>query len=101
MRKQDAGASSDFRIFETDEFQKKIRLLASIDSQFIQRKLLDYVYPQLRKDPVFGLNIKKLKGYVPETWRYRIGRFRIFYLIDSTEKIVSILSVDHRRDAYK
>jgi len=101
MRKQDAGASPEFRIVETDECQKKIGLLASVDAQFIQRKLLDYVYLQLRKVPVFGLNIKKLKGYVPETCRYQIGRFRIFYLIDSTEKIVSILSVDHRRDPYK
>jgi len=32
---------------------------------------------------------------------YRIGRFRVFYSIDQTEQIVSILSVDNRRDAYK
>ncbi len=101
MRKQGADASPDFRMFETDEFQKRLEQLAVLDSRFIQRKLIEYVYPQLRKDPFFGLNIKKLKGYNPETWRYRIGRFRIFYLIDQTEKIVSILSLDNRRDAYK
>ena len=101
MRKQGAGASSDFRIFETDEFLKRLGQLTLIDSRFIQRKRVEYVYPQLRKDPFFGLNVKKLKGYTPETWRYRIGRFRVFYMIDQTEKIVSILSVDNRRDAYK
>lgn len=101
MRKQGADASPDFRIFETDEFQKRLGQLTLIDSRFLQRKLIEYVYPQLRKDPFFGLNVKKLKGYNPETWRYRIGRFRVFYLIDPTEQIVSILSVDNRRDAYK
>ena len=101
MRKQGADASPDFRIFETDEFQKRLGQLPLIDSRFIQRKLIEYMYPQLRKAPFFGLNIKKLKGYNPETWRYRIGRFRVFYLIDPTEQIVSILSVDNRRDAYK
>lgn len=101
MRKPGADASPDFRIFETDEFQKRLEQLLLIDSRFIQRKLIEYVYPQLRKDPFFGLNVKKLKGYTPETWRYRIGRFRIFYMIDQTERIVSILSVDNRRDAYK
>ena len=101
MRKQGADASPDFKIFETDEFQKRLGQLTLIDSRFLQRKLIEYVYPQLRKDPFFGLNVKKLKGYNPETWRYRIGRFRVFYLIDPTEQIVSILSVDNRRDAYK
>jgi len=101
MRKQGADASPDFRIFETDEFQKRLGQLTLIDSRFIQRKLIEHMYPQLRKAPFFGLNIKKLKGYNPETWRYRIGRFRVFYLIDQAEKIVSILSVDNRRDAYK
>ena len=101
MRKQGADTSSEFRIFETDEFQNKLEQLPLTESRFIQRKLIEYVYPQLRKDPFFGLNIKKLKGYHPETWRYRIGRFRVFFIIDQAERIVSILSVDNRRDAYK
>lgn len=100
MRKQGAGASSDFRIFETDEFLKRLKQLTLTDARFIQRKLVEYVYPQLRKDPFFGRNVKKLKGYNPETWRDRIGRFRVFYSIDQTEQIVSTLSVDNRRDAY-
>jgi mRNA interferase RelE/StbE len=101
MRKPGADASPDFRIFETDEFQKRLGQLTLTDSRFVQRKLIEYVYPQLRKDPFFGLNVKKLKGYNPETWRYRIGRFRIFYIIDQADQIVSILSIDNRRDAYK
>ena len=101
MRKQDADASSEFRIFETEEFQKKLRQLPLTESRFLQRKLAEYVYPQLRKDPFFGLNIKKLKGFKPETWRYRIGHFRIFFIVDQADRIVSLLSADNRRDAYR
>ena len=100
MQKLGTDDSSEFRIFETDEFQRKLKQLLLNDSRFIQRKLMEYAYPQLRKDPIFCLHVKKLKGYSPETWRYRIGKFRVFYCVDQTERIVSILSVDDRRDAY-
>ena len=101
MPRQAADASSDFRIFETEEFAKKLKKLPVRTSGFIRQKLCDYVYPQLRADPFFGHNIKKLKGYEPATWRYRIGKFRVFFVVDHTERIVSMLSVDDRRDAYK
>lgn len=101
MPKQGAGASSELRIFETEEFQKKLAKLPARESHFVQRKLADYVYPQLRVDPFLGPNIKKLRGYRPDTWRYRIGKFRLFYLVDQKERIVFMLSVDDRRDAYK
>ncbi len=95
------AGSSRFRILETDEFQKRLRRLPAEDGSFLKRKLDSYVYPILREEPFFGPNIGKLKGYVPETWRYRIGRFRVFYRVDEEEGIVSILSVELRRDAYR
>jgi mRNA interferase RelE/StbE len=70
-------------------------------TRFVETKLKEYVYPQLRKDPFLGPNIKKLKGYDPATWRYRIGKFRVFFMVDQTERIVFMLSVDDRRDAYR
>ena len=101
MPKQGAGASSEFRIFETEELQKKLGNLPARESRFVQRKLVEYVYPHLRVDPFLGPNIKKLGGYRPVTWRYRIGRFRLFFLVDPEERVVFMLSVDNRRDAYK
>jgi mRNA interferase RelE/StbE len=90
----------EYRIFETEEFLKKLKKLQVRDSRLIRRKLDENIYPQLRQEPFFGPNIKKLRGYSPETWRYRIGQFRLFYGIDEEEDIVSILTVDLRRDAY-
>ena len=90
-----------YRIFETDEFAKKIRKFPRQDANFIQKKLSEYVYPQIKVEPFLGRNIKKLRDYAPPIWRYRIGKFRVFYFVDSRERIIYILSVHLRRDAYK
>ena len=91
----------EYRIFETDEFLKRIRKLSCQDADFVQKKLSEYIYPQITVEPFMGRNIRKLPDYDPPIWRYRIGKFRVFYFIDSKERIVYILSVDLRKDAYK
>ena len=90
----------NYSIFETNEYLKNLDKLANQEKSFIKKKLLQYTYPLLREEPHYGNNIKKLVGYKPETWRYRIGKFRLFYSIDETEKMIYILSVDFRKDAY-
>ena len=92
---------SDFRIFETDEFAKRLGKLAAEPRAFLQRKLAASVYPQLRTMPYYGPNTRKLAGYDPETGRYRGGRFRVFYTVREDARVVYILSVDDRKDAYR
>jgi len=92
---------SEFRIFETDEFLKQLEKFSHQDGKFIRQKLYTYVYPQLKTEPFHGVNIRKLKGYSPDTWRYRIGSYRLFYIIDKQEKIVFIISIDSRKNAYR
>ena len=41
----------------------------------------------------------KLKGH--SFWRIRIGDYRVLYEIDDGERIVSIMSVCHRKDVYR
>ena len=91
----------DFRIFETNEFLKRLKKLSSKNAEFLRRKLDSYVYPQMRREPFWGTNIKKLKGYDPDTWRYRIGNFRIFYAVDQADRTIYILTVENRKDAYR
>ena len=101
MRKPEGGdLSANYRIFETDEYLKKISKLPPRNTATIQKKLQSYVYPQLIKNPFYGTNIKKLKDYDPETWRYRIGNYRLFYLIDEDERIIYLITIDLRKDAY-
>ena len=91
----------DFRVFETDEFLKRFKKLTSRDAHFLKRKLGSFVYPQIKEEPFWGNNIKTLQGYDPDTWRYRIGKVRLFYIIDQEEQIIYILTIDDRKDAYK
>lgn len=88
-----------YKIFETNEFISCVEKLPRKDNELIKKKLTFYVYPQLKQEPHWGINIKKLHGYDPETWRYRIGRYRLFYIIE--KQVVSMISMDHRKDAYK
>jgi len=92
---------NNYRIFETNEFSRQLQKFPHPCRTFLQKKLKEYVYPQLREEPYFGKNIKKLKGYSPETWRYRIGNTRLFYSCQEQEKIVYILTIDLRKDAYR
>lgn len=101
MQRAGEGILSEFRIFETEELLSRLMALPKRDREFITVKLRSYVYPQLRTQPHSGLNIKKLKGYKPQTWRYRIGAYRIFYMIAETEQTVFILTIDARKDAYR
>jgi mRNA interferase RelE/StbE len=89
-----------YRIFETNEFIKRVSKFSQHEALFIQNKLITYVYPQLKNEPHFGSNIKKLVGYKPETLRYRIGKYRLFFSIDEQAKIVNILTIEFRKDAY-
>lgn len=99
MRRSGAAPSSEFRIFETEEFRKALARLQPAAS--LSKKLGGYVYPQLRRNPYVGPNIRKLRDYEPPTWRYRIGSVRIFYAVDGTEPIVFLLTIDDRKDAYR
>ena len=102
MQKRRGGVLlNKYRIFETEEFQKKIEKLNPPDKTFIKNKLISSIYHQLKMEPYFGKNIKKLKIYAPDTWRYRAGKFRIFYTIDQKKGIIYILTIDHRKDAYR
>ena len=101
MQRLNEAALSDFRIFETDEFLKRYKKLSSRDTAFLRKKLDSFVYPQLKTEPFWGNNIKKLQGYSPSPWRYRIGKFRLFYIIDQEEQVIYILTFDDRKDAYK
>ena len=87
-------------MFETAQFQKDLRQDFRGQQARIQRKLTIHVYPQLREHPYVGKHIKKLRDAVPETWRYRIGDIRFFYTVDERQRIVFMLSADHRGHAY-
>jgi mRNA interferase RelE/StbE len=90
-----------YDLFETEAFIKSIKKLQKRDKALIQNKLKQYVYPQIKSEPHFGINIKKLRGYNPDTWRYRIGNYRVFYTIDENALLVLLLIIENRDKAYR
>jgi mRNA interferase RelE/StbE len=67
------------------------------DSQDRFEKLLDI----LEMSPFYyGKCIKRLTGELEGLYRFRIGRLRIFYIIDIENKTVIITNIDSRGDAY-
>lgn len=89
---------NNFKIAETETLTSRIS-----DSKYnkIYKKISDYVYPQLRENPFFGTNIKKLKGEFEGLYRYRVGMYRLFYKIENDRVLVIMLDIDDRKDAYK
>ena len=96
------GAASDrYGVFETDEFISRLAALPRRQARMIRGKLYSHVYPQIRTQPFYGANIRKLRGYSAGVWRYRIGNYRIFYTVDENDRVVSLVTIEHRKDAYQ
>jgi len=87
-----------FNIAETELFSAKIK---KEPYRAVSSKLKDYVYPQLRENPFFGPNIKKLKGEFESVYRYRIGKFRVFYVINEQQIVVILVDLEQRKDSYR
>jgi mRNA interferase RelE/StbE len=91
---------SEYRIFETEQFQEDLQRNLGPRQERLAKKLHGYVYPQLKARPYFGKNIRKLRGDKPETWRYRIGPHRFFYEVDEEKKIVFMVAAESRQGSY-
>jgi len=85
-----------FEIAETRTFQKSREKLPPN----IYEKIRSIVYPQLRENPYFGTNIKKLKGELAGYYRYRIGNYRLFYLVEEEKVLVVVTAISHRQGSY-
>ncbi len=87
---------SKYQIAETKTFEK---IKKKIDKK-LYSKIENFVYPQLRENPFYGTNIKKLKDNLEGYYRYRIGNYRLFYLVENNKLIVVIVDFKHRQKAY-
>ncbi len=89
---------SNFRLAETRTFLKRIESPAF---RGYYEKIKTTIYPILAENPYYGPNIKRLKGQLRGIYRYRIGKYRLFYTIDEPGQRVFILDFSHGMDAYR
>jgi mRNA interferase RelE/StbE len=87
---------SKYHIAETKTFLKS---KTDIDKK-LYAKIENFVYPQLRENPHYGTSIKKLKGKLEGYYRYRLGNYRLFYLIEDEKLIIAVIDFKHRQQAY-
>ncbi|MCB4762922.1 MAG: type II toxin-antitoxin system RelE/ParE family toxin [Sulfurovum sp.] len=87
---------SKYQIAETKTF---LKIKTTIDKK-LYTKIENFVYPQLRENPYYGTNIKKLKGVLEGYYRYRVGNYRLFYLIENEKLIIAVVDFKHRQQAY-
>jgi mRNA interferase RelE/StbE len=91
--------SSRYKIAETDGFQRTLKKNKSLNK--VYRRVVEVVYPILRREPHFGPNIKRLKGELSDFYRYRVGDYRLFYTIEEDEVVVVVVDLRSRQGAYR
>jgi mRNA interferase RelE/StbE len=89
---------NNFKIAETEGYLEQIK---KPEFKKIYEKIKSFVYPALKTNPYFSSHIKKLKGKYSEIYRYRVGDYRLFYTVDKEKVIIFIVSLIHRKDAYR
>ncbi|OGY30976.1 MAG: hypothetical protein A3A61_01895 [Candidatus Woykebacteria bacterium RIFCSPLOWO2_01_FULL_43_14] len=52
----------------------------------------------IKSNPVAG---SKLKGQLGSYYKYRMGDYRIIYLFDTKQSIVSVVKIENRQGVYK
>jgi mRNA interferase RelE/StbE len=72
--------------------------LEKLDRQ-IAKRIKDKVKEHLLRDPLkLGT---PLKGHLKGIYRYRVGSYRVIYIIDRTEHQVRIMGINHRKRVYR
>ena len=89
-----------YEIFETDKFDKKVKKVFNKLATKALIKIRQKLHPVLKINPYYGTCIKKLKGCDDDIYRYRLGSYRVFYIIDEDKKVVQLINIDHRKDCY-
>ena len=93
--------SKPYRIFETDIFIDDLETLPGNIAEKMALKLREHVYPLLKLQPYYGNNIKKLTGYDPPTWRYRIGDYRLVCEIQDKSVHILVIAIGDRKEVYR
>jgi mRNA interferase RelE/StbE len=82
-----------YSVYLKKSAEKELLSLSSAIHDKIIKHLVDLEQNQLPK------GVKKLRGM--EAYRLRVGDYRILYQIKSKKKIIEIVAITHRKDAYR
>jgi mRNA interferase RelE/StbE len=85
-----------------DEFSIVFARSARKELESLSTILVDRVLSKIESLSIqprpFGC--RKLRGE-QNLWRLRVGDYRVIYRVDDRQKIVDVIAVRHRKDAYR
>ncbi len=87
---------ASYRLELSNQAERVIRRIAEREPALYQR--IAEALSDLERDPLQG---KSLKGELKGRYSYRIGTYRIIYIIRHSELLVLVIDVGHRRDIYR
>ncbi len=79
----------DYSITFTRSARKE---LEALPDSVVQR-----IFPKI--EALIPSGCRKLQGFT-NLWRIRIGGYRVIYSIDNNGKVIDIVAIRHRQDAY-
>jgi mRNA interferase RelE/StbE len=85
-----------YKLFLSDTAKKVLRKIEAREPALYRR--VAAAFDDLERDPYQG---KILKGELKGRYSYRVGDYRILYVIRRRELIVYVIDVGHRRDVYR
>ena len=85
-----------YRVELSNQAERIVRRMAEREPALFRR--IAQAFDDLARDPFQG---KPLKGALKSRYSYRVGSYRIVYLIRQSELLVLIIDVGHRREIYR
>lgn len=86
---------NDYAITFKKSAEKELAKLPTSLSKEIEKKLFELVHGAQ------NLNVKKLIGYHYDTYRLRIGNYRVLFEIYKHEIRILVVSIKHRKEVYE
>lgn len=65
------------------------------------RDRLNLCFEHLQKNPLYGTNIKALTSNLKGLYRYRVGEWRVIYRLKTNKRLVQVIAILPRADAYR
>ena len=85
-----------YKVEFSNQAERVIRRIAEREPALYRR--VAAVVDDLQRDPYQG---KPLKGELKGRYSYRVGSYRIIYLIHQQQLRVLVIDIGHRRDIYR
>ena len=85
-----------YKLEFSNQAERIIRRMAEREPVLYQR--VSQALNDLERDPFQG---KLLKGELKGRYSYRVGSYRILYLVRQRELLILVIDIGHRRDIYR